>query len=194
MVGVSNPLMSRDPGGGWRFIAGFGAGLATATAALAGPLLLLRAAVHLVPLPVRIGGLVALVLLLGVADLLDRTPHVWRQVPQRFARELNHLPGRLGFIWAVDLGLLVTTQKTTSLLWIGLAGAVLLGTPGTVLLTLVTAAVLYWLGTTVLVLTGDAFLAEPAPIRRRGGWATLLRRSAGAAGLGLAAVLAVPLL
>lgn len=194
MVGVSNPLMSRDPRGGWRFIAGFGAGLAVATAVLVGPLLALQATAQLAPLPVRLGVLAGLVLLLGGADLLDRTPHAWRQVPQRFARELNHLPGRLGFIWAVDLGLLVTTQKTTSLLWIAIAGAVLVGTPATVPLMLVTAAVLYWLGTALLVLTGDAFLAEPAPIRRRGGWATISRRAAGAAGLGLAVVLAVPLL
>jgi hypothetical protein len=89
MVGVSNPIMRRDHREGWRFIAGFGAGLAVATAVLTGPLLLLSAAAHLAPQPVRAGMLVVLVLMLGVADLLNRTPHVWRQVPQRFARELN---------------------------------------------------------------------------------------------------------
>jgi hypothetical protein len=113
------------------------------------------------------------------------------QVPQRFARELNDQPGRLGFIWAVDLGLIVTTQKTTSLLWIGLAGAVLLGTPATVVLTLAVAAALYGLGTAVLVITGDEFLTEPARLGRLGGWAGASRRTAGVAGLALAAVLAV---
>src|SRR5690349_781565 len=110
MVGVSNPIMRRDRREGWRFIAGFGAGLAVATAMLTGPLLLLSAATHLAPQPMRAGVLAALVAGLALADLLNRTPHVWRQVPQRFARELNDQPGRLGFIWAVDLGLLITTQ------------------------------------------------------------------------------------
>jgi hypothetical protein len=135
--------------------------------------------------------LVVLVLMLGVADLLNRTPHVWRQVPQRFARELNDYPGRLGFVWAVDLGLIVTTQKTTSLLWIGLAGAIVLGTPATVVLTLAVAAVVYAMGTAVLVITGDGFLTEPVGLERFGGWAGATRRAAGLAGLGLAAALAV---
>jgi hypothetical protein len=191
MVGVSNPIHRRDRRAGWRFIAGFGAGLAAATALLAGPLLLLAAVARLAPEPVRAGVLVALVVLLGVADLRGRTPHVWRQVPQRFARELDHLPGRLGFIWALDLGLLVTTQKTTSLLWIGLAGALLLGPPVTVVLTLAVATALYWLGTAVLVVTGDDFLVEPDRLGRLGGWAGAARRVAGAAGLGLAGALVV---
>ncbi|HEX6681434.1 MAG TPA: hypothetical protein VF062_01470 [Candidatus Limnocylindrales bacterium] len=190
---MSNPIMRRDRRAGWRFIAGFGAGLAVATVVLAGPLVLLSSAARLAPQPVRVGVLVALVALLAVADLLNRTPHVWRQVPQRFARELNDQPGRLGFIWAVDLGLMVTTQKTTSLLWIALAGAVLVGTPGLVLMTLVCASVLYGLVTAVLVVTGDGFLPEPQRITRIGGWGGAARRVAGAAGLGLAAVLAVNL-
>lgn len=194
MVGVSNPIMRRDRGEGWRFIAGFGAGLAVATALLSGPLLLLSAAARLAPPLVRAAILVVLVVALAIADLLNRTPHVWRQVPQRLARELNDQPGRLGFIWAVDLGLLITTQKTTSLLWIGLAGAILTGTPATAVLTLVAAAVLYGLGTAVLVLTGDDFLIEPARLGQFGGWAGAARRAAGAAALGLAATLAVSLI
>src|SRR5688572_4570703 len=117
MVGVSNPIMRRDRRAGWRFVVGFGVGLTAAAALLTGPLLLLSAAVRPVPQPVRLVGLLVLVALLAVADLLNRTPHVWRQVPQRFARDLDHQPGRLGLVWAIDLGLLVTTQKTTSLLW-----------------------------------------------------------------------------
>jgi hypothetical protein len=194
MVGVSNPMMRRGRTAGWRFIAGFGGGSAAATAVLVGPLLLLNAAAHLAPRPVRAAALVLLVVLLAGADLLNRTPHVWRQVPVRFAHELRDLPGRLGFIWAFDLGLLVTTQKTTSLLWIGLAGAVLLGTPGTVVLTLAVAAALYWLAIAVLAVTGDAFLTEPARLARLGGWGGVARRVAGAAGLGLAATLAVTLI
>ncbi len=191
MVGVSNPIMRRDHREGWRFLAGFGAGLAVATAMLSGPLLLLSAAAHVASHPVRIGVLMVFVVLLASADLLNRTPHVWRQVPQRFARELNDQPGRLGFIWAVDLGLLVTTQKTTSLLWIGLAGAILAGTPATAVITLAAASVLYGLGTATLVITNDDFLKEPKTLARLGGWAGVARRAAGVAGLGLAAALAV---
>jgi hypothetical protein len=191
MVGVSNPMMRRDRVAGWRFIAGFGGGTAAAAAVLAGPLLLLYAVAHPAPRPLRAAVLVVLVFLLAGADLLNRTPHVWRQVPVRLAHELRNLPGRLGFIWAFDLGLLVTTQKTTSLLWIGLAGAVLLGTPGTVVLTLAVGAALYWLAIAVLMVTGDAFITEPARLRRYGGWGGTSRRLAGAAALGLAAALAV---
>jgi len=191
MVGVSNPIMRRDRAQGGRFIAGFGFGLVVATGAVAAVLVPVSSAAHLAPEPVRAGVLVVLVVFLGLADLFNRTPHVWRQVPQRLARELNDQPGRLGLIWAVDLGLLVTTQKTTSLLWIGIAGAVLLGTPVAVVLTLAVAAVLYWLGTAILVMTGDDFLTEPHRLGRLGGWAGAARRVAGAAGLGLAAVLAV---
>ncbi len=189
MVGVSNPIMRRDWRGGWRFLVGFGAGLAGSAAALAGPLALLWFALRFVP--GRVWVMIALVAVLGVADLRNRTPHVRRQVPQRFAAALNHQPGRLGFIWALDLGLLVTTQKTTSLLWIALAGAVLLGTPTTIVLTLAVAAACYWLTTAVMVVTGDAFLAEPPLVNRLGGWGGVSRRIAGAAGLGLAAAMVV---
>jgi hypothetical protein len=136
----------------------------------------------------------ALLVLFGVADLTDHTPQSPRQVPQRLAGDLNHQPGRLGFIWAVDLGLLVTTQKTTSLLWIGLTGAVLLGPSALVIPTLGVIAGLYWLGTAVLIRTGDSFLAEPARVSRLGGWATIGRRIAGVAGLGLAATVVVALI
>jgi hypothetical protein len=191
MVGVSNPIMRRDRRAGWRFVAGFGVGLVVAAGLLAGPLLLVSAAVRPVPQPVRAVVLLVLVALLAIADLLNRTPHVWRQVPQRLARDLDHQPGRLGLIWAIDLGLLVTTQKTTSLLWIALAGAVLLGTPATIGLTLAVIAAGYWLATTVLVVTGDAFITEPYRLRRFGGWAGTVRRVAGAATLGVAAAASV---
>src|SRR5215470_4309524 len=110
MVGVSNPIMRRDRAGGRRFLAGFGLGLAVATGLVTAVLLPLHALAQLAPEPMRAGLLVALAVTLGLADILNRTPHVRRQVLQRLARELGHQPGRLGFIWAVDLGLWVTTQ------------------------------------------------------------------------------------
>ena len=77
------------------------------------------------------------------------------------------------------------------MLWIGLVGAILAGTPATVAITLVVAGVLYGLGTAALVITNDDFLKEPKRLARLGGWAGVARRVAGVAGLGLAASLAV---
>ena len=74
---------------------------------------------------VRTIALVILICGLAAADLLDRTPHVWRQVPQVLIR--RGLPdGLLGLVWGVDMGLLFTTQKVVSLLWGALAAALLL--------------------------------------------------------------------
>jgi hypothetical protein len=42
-----------------------------------------------------------------------------------------------------------------------------------------------------MVVTGDAFLAEPPRVNRLGGWGGVARRIAGAAGLGLAAAMVV---
>lgn len=195
MVGVSNPIMRADPRAGWRFIAGLGAGMALSTAVLAGPLLLLAAGAGQLPWSVRVGLAVALVAGLGLTDLRNHTPHVWRQVPQRLGRELIGRPGQLGLIWGFDLGLLVTTQKTSSLVWVGLAGAVLLGSPSTVVLALAASAALYWLAMSMLVITGDSFLAEPDwLVRRFGGWGGLTRRLAGAGlwGMGIGLVVMLP--
>lgn len=69
--------------------------------------------------------LLALILaVLGGLDLLNRTPHPSRQVPQRYARDLP--AGWRGLIWAFDLSLLFTTQKATSLVWAALAGVILI--------------------------------------------------------------------
>jgi hypothetical protein len=128
MVGVTSPLYHRSPGDGRRFIIGHAVGLAAGGALLA---MITYAVGSLitrgVPLPVRVGVFVAVVLLLGVLDLLGRTPHMMRQVPQQYARSME--PGWRGVIWGVDLALLFTSQKTTSLLWGALAAVVLLA-PG----------------------------------------------------------------
>jgi len=73
---------------------------------------------------VRTIALVILICGLAAADLLNRTPHVWRQVPQVLIRRLP--TGLLGLVWGVDMGLLFTTQKVVSLLWGALGAALLL--------------------------------------------------------------------
>ena len=127
MVGVSDPLWRDDRRQGRRFLVGFVTGSVAATVILSLPLLLLTGLAAAIDPIVRQMALIVLLLGLGAADLLNRTPHIWRQVPQRFAYTLA--PGRLGFVWALDLGLLVTTQKTTSLLWIGLGARFLPAPP-----------------------------------------------------------------
>jgi hypothetical protein len=125
MVGVAGPLSRRSPGAARRFIAGYSLGLVAGGAVIA----LLAAVVaealgSALPLRWREVAAGALLLGVGVADVLNRTPHVMRQVPQDYARALE--PGWRGLLWGADLGLLFTTQKTTSLIWGALVATVLL--------------------------------------------------------------------
>ncbi|MEV6929369.1 hypothetical protein AB0M46_33435 [Dactylosporangium sp. NPDC051485] len=85
-----------------------------------------RLLASVLPRDARLLVLAALTAVLGVADLRDRTPHMWRQVPQSLVRQLS--PGPLGLVWGFDLGLLFSTQKVVSLLWAAI-GAVLLLDP-----------------------------------------------------------------
>lgn len=128
MVGVSGPLLADSASEGTRFLLAFtlagmagSAVLATVGVALS---MLLQ---HVFAFDTRLLALAAWALLLGVADLANRTPQLWRQVPQRLVRELK--PGMLGTVWGFDLGLLVTTKKVTSLAWLAIGGAILIG-PG----------------------------------------------------------------
>jgi hypothetical protein len=131
MVGVTSPLYRRSRAGGIRFIAGHLVGL------LAGGSLVAALAYSLghalAPVPVRWRAVLLGVLLvaLGLLDLAGRTPYLMRQVPQAYARSLA--PGWRGLIWGFDLALLVTSQKTSSLIWGALAVAVLLAPDAAVL-------------------------------------------------------------
>ncbi len=125
MAGVAGPMLRYNRGGGVRFLIGLVAGGAVAGILLAVPAYLLGSLVRAaLSLPVRLWVLAALCVLFGVADLSNRTPHVWRQVPQRMVHTLP--PGMLGAVWGFDLGLLFTTQKVVSLIWVALAAIVLL--------------------------------------------------------------------
>ena len=186
MVGVSNPLLRADRSGGRRFLWGFSAGLVASSITLMLPLALASFALSRVSLEVRVGVLAVLLAVLGIADLADRTPHVWRQVPQRFARELP--PGRLGFVWAYDLGLLVTTQKTTSLIWIGLAGLVLTASALQIAVALITIGAMFGLAVVVATIDRKGFaLTDPRLNPRiRRGWIRPARFATGLLALGLA--------
>ncbi|MFG3154685.1 hypothetical protein ACGF7W_21860 [Streptomyces sp. NPDC048219] len=114
----------------------------------------------------------------GVADLANRTPHIWRQVPQEHVRTMP--PGMLGLTWGFDLGLLFTTQKSTSLTWGVLAAAVLLY-PGSSPLLLVCMALVGVAAVTVRSVTWSLVPLTQFGDRVRP-WFPWMRR---AAGLGL---------
>jgi hypothetical protein len=122
MAGVASPMMRHSRSDGTRFLAGLLAGGVAGAGVLALPVYLLGRLLG--PLPDRAALAAVVLVLLGVADLRQRTPHVWRQVPQNLWHKLS--PGWLGVVWGFDLALLFTTQKTTSLIWASLAGLVLL--------------------------------------------------------------------
>jgi hypothetical protein len=125
MAGVSGPLLRRNRSDGLRLISGLLVG--GLAAALLVSLVSYAVGVTLgllLPLSVRAGLLLTICVALGLADLFNRTPHAWRQVPQRLVHALP--PGLRGLTWGFDLGLLVTTQKAVSLGWAAIAAITLL--------------------------------------------------------------------
>lgn len=129
MVGVVGPMLRRSPGEAHNFMLGYLVGY------LAGGSVLVLVAYGVgrfleavVPHTARIVALAVVLVVLGVLDIVDRTPHAMRQVPQRHARNVS--PGWRGVVWSFDLALLFTTRKTTSLVWAALATLVLLDPGG----------------------------------------------------------------
>lgn len=120
MAGVAGPMLGRSRLNFTRFILGLALGNVVAAFLVALLLVAIgQGLAHLVPAAWRLVLACVIVAGFGIADLANRTPHVWRQVPRHFIKQLQ--PGILGIVWGADLGLLVTTQKTTSLLWAALA-------------------------------------------------------------------------
>jgi hypothetical protein len=151
MAGVAGPMRSRSRADAARFLIGLTVGGVAAGLLLAVPVYLAGyVAGQLLPASVRAGLLIAVAVGLGVADLLGRTPHVWRQVPQKLVRELP--PGTLGLTWGFYLGLLVTTQKASSLLWVSIAAVVLLD-PGLAPVALVAFSLVATAGIVALTMT-----------------------------------------
>ena len=127
MVGVSGPLNTEDRHGATRFVTGIAAGAAVTTLALGIVVAVAAGLLGGVPTVVRIAVAAAALLAFSVLDLMNRTPELERQVPQRFARVLD--PGARGMLWGADLATLVSTRKTTSLPWIVLFVVPLSGSP-----------------------------------------------------------------
>src|SRR5947207_938978 len=124
MAGVASPMLRSSRPEGLRFLVGLTVGNVIGGVVLALPVYLAGMVVRVLPKPASLIVVVAACVLLGLADLKRRTPHVWRQVPQSLWHRLS--PGSLGLAWGVDLGLLVTTQKTTSLIWVAVIAVMFL--------------------------------------------------------------------
>src|SRR5919108_4692328 len=115
MAGVSGPLHRGRVGARSRFLLGLAAGGVLSSLFVALTAWLLGTLVQaVVPPAARLLLLALACLAFGLADLTDRTPQVWRQVPASLVHRLP--PGTLGAVWGADLGLLFTTKKTVSLI------------------------------------------------------------------------------
>jgi hypothetical protein len=62
--------------------------------------------------------------MLAALEVTGRVPQLHRQVPVGLFGQLP--PGMLGIAWGLDLGLMITTKKTTSIAWAALLGSALL--------------------------------------------------------------------
>lgn len=160
MVGVSSPLL-RTPGA-LKFHTGFLLGVLASSGFLTILLVPVGIALSNVPHSFRAIGVAVFAALCAWLDFRDRTPYVWRQVPQRLSLQ-GLSPGSLGFVYGLDIGLWFTTQKVASLLWVAIAGAVLLGSPGVIAATLLSAAMMHVIAVAALsgldqrALTGSTF-------------------------------------
>lgn len=125
MAGVAGPMWLRRRSEALRFLLGLSVGGVVAGAVLGVPIYLVgELAAHIASRESRELALAAVAITLGAMDLAGRTLHVWRQVPQQLVRSLS--PGALGLTWGFDLGLQVTTQKTSSLIWLSIAAVAVL--------------------------------------------------------------------
>lgn len=161
MAGVAGPLLRESRPAGLRFLAGLVIGSLLTGLVLALVLVVTGSVLTAaLPLAVRVSVAVAVLAALAWLDLRNRTPHVWRQVPQRLVRELP--AGQLGVIWGADLGTLVSTQKTTSLIWGAIAVCVLVS-PGTavVLAVLVSLLATLVIGASSHLPTAGTWLSKP---------------------------------
>ncbi|GAA1349538.1 hypothetical protein [Streptomyces beijiangensis] len=125
MAGVAGPMLKRSRSRGTRFLVGLLAGEAIAAGLMSLAVYVLGEGLGLIlgaPWRESLTGIAVVVF--GFADMANRTPHIWRQVPQEHVRTMP--PGMLGLTWGFDLGLLFTTQKSTSLTWGVLVAALLL--------------------------------------------------------------------
>jgi hypothetical protein len=169
MAGVAGPMLRSNRGGAVRLLAGLLVGEIAAGVLIAVPAFLVGEGLRQVlPAPARLWAVAALCVLFGAADITGRTPRVARQVPEDLIRRLP--PGSLGLAWGFDLGLLFTTQKAVSLIWVAIAATVLLDPP-------VAAVVIIGMAVLAgLVITALSLLRRPG-VDRLSTWGLRLRQA-----------------
>ena len=176
MAGVARPMLRRVPLEGLRFLLGLATGAIVAGLVLGlAALVLGQAFEQVMPTAARAVLVAGGLMLLGIADIADRTPHVWRQVPQALVRRLS--PGFLGLSWGIDIGLLFSTQKAVSLVWGAAFGVVLLHPTAAPVLFVVVAVVS---STSIILLTAheqNAVLRHGTKADRR--WLRTMRVASG---------------
>jgi hypothetical protein len=129
MAGVAGPAWRRNHSAARRFLLGFAIGEALSAVILGSVMLVAgTVAAALMSDYLRWGLFAVGSLILGVADFFDHTPQWPRQVPKQLSVRLR--PFGLGTVWGIDLGLLVTTRKVSSVTWIAMLGVVLLSPSG----------------------------------------------------------------
>jgi hypothetical protein len=149
MAGVAGPMLRSNRSAGTRFLIGLLAGEVAAGLLLAVPAYLLGEGLRAVlPQSARLWAVAAICVIFGLADLANKTPRVQRQVPEALIWRLP--PGTLGVAWGFDLGLLFTTQKAVSFIWVAIAATILLD-PAVAVAVLVGTAIIA--GTTVTALS-----------------------------------------
>jgi hypothetical protein len=185
MAGVAGPMLLDRRAAGVRFLAGLAVGGAAGGAALAVVAFLAASLLGVLDDALRLWLFVPVAVVLAVLDLTNRTPHVWRQVPQQLVNTLP--PGTLGLVWGFDLGLLFTTQKVASLIWVALAGVILVE-PTLVWVVLVGVAVI----ASLAVIAGSSREKTATWLMLMGRHRmTMFRRASGAAIAALAVAAAV---
>ena len=186
MAGVAGPMLRNSRATGARFLAGLLVGEIAAGALLAVPAFLLGEGLRIIlPAQARLWTVAAICVLFGLADLTNRTPHMARQVPEELIRRLP--AGSLGLAWGFDLGLLFTTQKAVSLIWVAIAAAILLDPP-------VAAALIVGIAVAASMTVIAISIWRRPGVDRLSGWGLrvrLARQSSGAAILGLFVLTAV---
>lgn len=186
MAGVAGPMLRLSRATGARFLTGLLVGEIAAGALLAVPAFLLGEGLRIIlPTQARLWAVAIICVIFGLADLANRTPRTSRQVPEELIRRLP--AGSLGLAWGFDLGLLFTTQKAVSLIWVAIAAAILLDP---------TVAAVLIVGIAVVAsMTVIAISIWRRPgVDRLSGWGLrvrLARQGSGAAILGLFVLTAV---
>lgn len=185
MAGVAGPMLRRrggrhGRGAGTRLLVGLLVGELAAGILLAVPAFLLGTGLRAaLPLQARLGVVAALCVLFAGADLANRTPQLQRQVPESLIWRLP--TGTLGLAWGFDLGLLFTTQKAVSLIWVAIAATVLLSPTAAAVVLIGTPALA---GLTVIALS----LARPPGGYRLAIWGPGMRLARRGSGVVIAAL------